>query len=238
MFLLYNQFMRIVRSYFDSFQLKMIAACAMLIDHTGHVFFPEAIYMRCIGRLAFPIFAFMVAMGYSYTRDIKKYMLRMFIFAIITQVPYVYMIGSFDPLPFNVIFTLLFGLVSIYAIETGKPIIGITVAILLAILAESGGFDHGAFGVFMVIAFYYTRDSKYLSNLSAILLILLLSTYYLLIFGLNTYTWIIILFYLFAIPVINLYNEKKGISNPFTKWFFYVFYPIHILMLVILKIII
>lgn len=213
----------------------MIAACAMLIDHTAHVFFPAAIYMRCIGRLAFPIFAFMVAMGYFYSKDVKKYMLRMLIFAIISQVPYAFMVGSFDPLPFNVIFTLLFGLVSIYAIENGKPIVGITVTLLLAILAESGGFDHGAFGVFMVLAFYYTRYSRLLRNLSAIVLILLFTSYYLLTLGLNNFVWIIILFYLFAIPAINLFNEKKGISNSFTKWFFYVFYPLHASLIVLLK---
>lgn len=227
--------MRISRKYFDSFQLKMIAACAMLIDHTAHVFFPAAIYMRCIGRLAFPIFAFMVAMGYSYTKDIKKYMLRMLIFAIIAQIPYVYMVGSFDPIPFNVIFTLLFGLVSIYAIETGKPIIGITVTLLLAILAESGGFDHGAFGVFMVLAFYYTRSSRYLRNASAVALILLFTTSYMIKLGILSFTWIIILFYLFPIPLIDLYNGKKGISNTFTKWFFYIFYPLHIILIVIVN---
>lgn len=227
--------MRITRSYFDSIQLKMIAACAMLIDHTAHVFFPAAIYMRCIGRLAFPIFAFMVAMGYFYTKDIKKYMLRMFIFAIIAQIPYVYMVGSFDPIPFNVIFTLLFGLVSIYAIETGKPIIGITVTLMLAILAESGGFDHGAFGVFMVLAFYYTRNSRSLRNISAVTLILLFTLSYIAQLGILSFTWIIILFYLIPIPLIDLYNGKKGISNPFTKWFFYIFYPLHITVLVIIK---
>ncbi len=227
--------MRITRNYFDSFQLKLIAACAMLIDHTAHMFFPTDIYLRCIGRLAFPIFAFMVAIGYSKTRNIKKYIIRMFIFALIAQIPYVYMLGDFKNIPFNVIFTLLFGLISIFIIDKGKPLFAITVPIALALLAEFGGFDHSAFGVFMVIALYYTKDSKILRNLTTSILILLFTATYLFTMGLNSFVWIIILFYLFAIPVINLYNEKKGISNSFTRWFFYVFYPGHILILVLLK---
>lgn len=227
--------MRITRNFFDSFQLKLIAACAMLIDHTAHMFFPSEIYLRCIGRLAFPIFAFMVAIGYSKTRNVKKYILRMFIFALIAQVPYTFMLGDFENIPFNVIFTLLFGLISIYAIDRGKPLIAISVPILLALFAEFGGFDHSAFGVFMVIAFYYTKDLKILRSITATILILLFTATYLFTIGLNSFIWIIILFYLFAIPVINLYNEKKGISNAFTKWFFYVFYTGHILILVLIK---
>ncbi|MCK5757900.1 MAG: hypothetical protein KAH14_02320 [Clostridiales bacterium] len=227
--------MRITRKYFDSFQLKLIAACAMLIDHTAHIFFPTDIYLRCIGRLAFPIFAFMVAIGYSKTRNVKKYIIRMFIFALIAQIPYVYMLGDFKNIPFNVIFTLLFGLISIYVIDKGKPLFAITIPIVLALIAEFGGFDHSAFGVFMVIALYYTKDSKILRNITASIMILLFTATYLLTMGLNSFVWIIILFYLFAIPIINLYNEKKGISNTFTRWFFYVFYPGHILILVLLK---
>ncbi len=207
----------------------------MLIDHTAHMFFPTDIYLRCIGRLAFPIFAFMVAIGYSKTRNVKKYIVRMLIFALIAQIPYVYMIGDFKNIPFNVIFTLLFGLISIYAIDKGKPLYAITIPIVLALLAEFGGFDHSAFGVFMVIALYYTKDSKILRNITSSILILLFTSTYLFTMGLNSFVWIIILFYLFAIPVINLYNGEKGISNTYTRWFFYVFYPGHILILVLLK---
>jgi len=227
--------MRITRNYFDSFQLKLIAACVMLIDHTAHMFFPTDIYLRCIGRLAFPIFAFMVAIGYSKTRNVKKYIIRMFIFALIAQIPYVYMLGDFKNIPFNVIFTLLFGLISIYIIDKGKPLFAITIPLVLALLAEFGGFDHSAFGVFMVIALYYTKDSKILRDITASVLILLFAATYLFTMGLNSFVWIIILFYLFAIPVINLFNGKKGISNTFSRWFFYIFYPGHILILVLIK---
>jgi len=226
--------MYITRKYFDSFQLKLIAACAMLIDHTAHVFFPSAIYMRCLGRIAFPIFAFMVAEGYLRTRNVEKYMIRMLIFAIIAQIPYTLMLSNVSGFQINVIFTLLLGLASIYAIEKGNTFTMIFVPILFALIAEFGNFDHGAFGIFMVIAFYYTRDSKLYRNLTASLLILLFSASYLLRYGVNYYGWIIVAFYLLPLPIINLYNSRKGIANAFTRWFFYVFYPFHIMILVII----
>jgi len=223
------------RKYLNAFQLKLIAACAMLIDHTVYVFYSEQLFLRSIGRLAFPIFAYMVAIGYSRTRNLKNYIFRMLLFAILAQVPYVFMIGDFKNIPFNVIFTLLFGLISIYAIDKGGLIIGFIVSLALALFAQFGGFDHYAFGVLLVIAFYYTRDSKLLRNISSTILILLFTLSYLIPYGVESWIWIIILFYLFAIPFINLYNNKKGIDNPFTKWFFYVFYPIHISLIVLLS---
>lgn len=227
--------MRITRRHFNSFQLKLIAACAMLIDHTAHVFFPTAFYMRCIGRLAFPLFAFMVAEGYAHTRNVEKYMVRMLIFAVIAQAPYMLIVGNFDFIHFNVIFTLLSGLIAVYAIDKGRLATRLIVPIILAILAELGGFDHGAFGVFMVISFYYTRNSAFLRNISSSSLIFLFAASYMLRNGFLSFGWLIMLFYFASVPLINLYNGKKGISNPFTKWFFYVFYPLHLIVLAILK---
>ena len=226
--------MYITRKYFDSFQIKLIAACAMLIDHTAHVFFPEAIYMRCLGRIAFPIFAFMVAEGYLRTRNVEKYMIRMLLCAVIAQIPYTIMLKNVSGFQINVIFTLLLGLASIYVIEKGSTFTAVFVPILFALIAEFANFDHGAFGIFMVIAFFYTRKNKLYRNLTASLLILLFSASYLLRYGLNYYGWVIVAFYLLPLPIINLYNRKKGISNAFSRWFFYAFYPLHITILVII----
>ncbi|MFO7612963.1 MAG: TraX family protein [Clostridia bacterium] len=227
--------MDITRKYFDSFQLKMIAACAMAIDHTAHLFFPAEIYMRCIGRLAFPIFAFLIAEGYRRTGDAARYMLRLFIFAVISQVPYQLMVGSPGSINPNVMFTLLFGLLAIYAIDKWNPAARILLPVLLAVTAQTMAFDHGAFGVLLVIAFYLTKDRMSLRNIAAAILILLFSTYYLAYGGINSTGWLIVLFYLAALPAISLYNNKKGISNPFTKWFFYIFYPSHIIILLIIR---
>ncbi len=223
-----------IRKYFDSFQIKLIAACAMLIDHTAHVFFPAAIYMRCLGRIAFPIFAFMVAEGYLKTRNINKYMFRMLVFAIIAQIPYTIMLSNVSGFQINVIFTLFLGLASIYAIERGSVFAAAFVPVIFALIAEFANLDHGAFGILMVIAFYYTKNNKQYRNITASLLILLFSASYLLRYGVNYYGWVIVAFYLLPLPIINLYNKKKGISNTFTKWFFYVFYPLHMTILIII----
>ncbi|MBN2558372.1 MAG: hypothetical protein JXB33_06450 [Clostridia bacterium] len=227
--------MDITRKYFDSFQLKMIAACAMAIDHAAHLFFPTEIYMRCIGRLAFPIFAFLIAEGYRRTGDVSRYMLRLFLFALISQAPYQLMVGIPGSITPNVMFTLLFGLLAIYTIDKGNAAARILIPALLAVSAQAMAFDHGGFGVLLVIAFYLTRDSRSLRNISAAILILLFSTYYLAYGGINNTGWLIVLFYLAALPAISLYNNKRGISNPFTKWFFYIFYPSHIIILLIIR---
>ena len=146
-----------------------------------------------------------------------------------------FVVGNFDFIHFNVIFTLLFGLIAVYAIDKGRLAVRLIAPVILAILAELGGFDHGAFGVFMVISFYYTRNSVFLRNISASSLILLFTASFMLRYGFSSFGWLIVLFYFTSVPLINLYNGRKGISNPFTKWFFYVFYPLHLIILAILK---
>jgi hypothetical protein len=222
------------RRFFDSLQLKLIAACAMFVDHAGHVFFPAAIYMRCLGRIAFPIFAFMIAEGYIKTKNVGWYLFRLLIFSLIAQLPFSLMLGNYDTIQLNVIFTLLLGLASIFSIEHGNRSIAFAAPLLFALIAEFAGMDHGAFGVFMVIAFFYTRQTKSVRNTAVSILIVLFSASYLLRYGFNNYAWIIILFYFLPLPLISLYNGKRGIANPFTRWFFYVFYPVHMLFLVIL----
>jgi hypothetical protein len=223
------------RRFFDSFQLKLIAACAMLIDHTAHVFFPAAIYMRCIGRIAFPIFAFMIAEGYIKTKSVGWYLFRLLIFSLLAQVPYSLMLGNYDSIQLNVIFTLMLGLASIFSIENGNRFIAFIAPLAFALIAEFTGMDHGAFGVLMVIAFFYTRNSDSEKYTVVSILILLFSSSYMLRYGINNYAWIIILFYFLPLPIIHLYNGAKGVSNSFTRWFFYVFYPAHMLLLVILN---
>ena len=102
-------------------------------------------------------------------------------------------------------------------------------------LAEFMLFDHSAYGVLMVIALYYAMENKLLTSVWIFILTVLFSLQYIYLGGFSNPGWYIVLFYLFTIPLINLYNGKKGLSNFFTKWFFYIFYPAHITLLVILK---
>ena len=95
----------------NGFHLKLIAACTMFIDHMGHTLFPTVLWLRCIGRLAFPIFCFLIAEGCVYTRDRRKYALRLLVFALLSEVPFDLMVGGTVWYPYsqNVLWTLLAG---------------------------------------------------------------------------------------------------------------------------------
>ncbi|MGE5630691.1 MAG: TraX family protein [Caulobacteraceae bacterium] len=98
--------------------LKLLALATMLVDHIGYMYFPNEILFRIIGRLAFPIFAYQIAVGYSRTYNLKRYVLRLLIFALITQIPYSFFSPDikFNPIHFNVLFTFVaaIGLLCVY----------------------------------------------------------------------------------------------------------------------------
>lgn len=92
--------------------LKLIALLTMLVDHIGYLFYPEMMIFRTIGRIAFPIFAYQVAIGYKHTSNLAAYSLRLFLFAVISMLPYSFFSPSmaFDPLTFNIMYLLLMGI--------------------------------------------------------------------------------------------------------------------------------
>ena len=100
----------------DSFQLKWIAIITMLIDHVGAIFFPGNLVFRYVGRIAFPIFCFQLVEGFFHTRNIEKYMLRLGIFAIISEIPYdlAFRGNILDFEHQNVFFTLFLGILMLY----------------------------------------------------------------------------------------------------------------------------
>ena len=105
---------------FSGTQLKIIALLSMLVDHIGCVLFPKVTAFRIIGRLAFPIFAFLIAEGMVHTSNWKKYFLRLFIFAIISEIPFDFITSGkmIDWSHQNVLFTLLLGAMSIASFRT------------------------------------------------------------------------------------------------------------------------
>lgn len=101
--------------------LKLMALLTMLVDHIGYMYFPNEMLFRIIGRLAFPIFAYQIAIGYSKTSNLKKYALRLFTFAVITQIPYSFFSPdlAFDPLHLNVMFTFVISIVMLCIYDMG-----------------------------------------------------------------------------------------------------------------------
>lgn len=143
----------------SSAMLKIFACIFMLIDHAGLLLFNNNLVLRCIGRLAFPIFAFQSTIGYKNTRNKRKYILRMLIFALISQYPYFLFQKSYEAssLGLNVGFTLLLGLISLYIIDLAKEKNNYSIFLLiLPILLSSYllNVDYEFYGVILIILFY------------------------------------------------------------------------------------
>ncbi len=143
----------------SSFWLKIIACAAMLVDHTALVA-PAALggwymAMRCVGRIAFPLFAYQLASGYAHTSDVRRYMLRMAAFAVVSQVPfYLFLSPVSQGVGLNIFFTLLLGIMCAY-VNDNCPWKWASAAFCgLAIAAGSAcNVDYGAWGVALAFMF-------------------------------------------------------------------------------------
>lgn len=214
----------------SSFVLKMIAIISMFIDHIGYVIFGKFSYFNYIGRLAFPIFAFQISEGYIHTKNLKKYFLRLFLFAIISQIPFMLFHNLISTgFSLNIFFTLLLGLSCTFIYDKLKyKSLGIIISTLIGLLAQYLHCDYGFYGVAIILVFYIFKNNTIVSNFAFILTtgIKYLVPYILSNFH-NAYLY---LFIGTIIPVIfiSLYNGKKGKD---TKYLLYLFYPIHLLLI-------
>ena len=147
-----------------TFQIKLIAITAMVVDHVGLFFFPQILLLRIIGRLAFPLFAWLIANGAYYSKNINIYLARLFLFAIIAQIPFFLANRLIEPSfwELNVLFTLFLGLAAIELMRKSRNrFIAILVVLISALLAEILSTDYGALGVLAIILFYvYFKDIK------------------------------------------------------------------------------
>lgn len=217
-----------------SFALKVIALISMLFDHCGYIFFNRVTFFNIIGKVSFPIFAFQISEGYRHTKNLKLYFFRLFIFAIASQIPFMLFLFCLGSSPFylNIFFTLFLGLLSItiYDKLENKPL-RFFLIVCLVILAELIHCDYGWFGVTIILMFYLFKQKKLWMNISFILAVIAK-------YGItylktpNTFDIYFIIATCLALLFINLYNQKKGRNM---KYLFYLFYPIHLMILVLLK---
>ncbi|MDD6011668.1 MAG: TraX family protein [Oscillospiraceae bacterium] len=218
--------------------LKYIAVAAMLIDHIGLLFVPITTplgtAMRVIGRFTAPTMCMLLAEGYSHTSSKAKYALRLLIFALISQFPYTYMLyGELRFDKFSMITTLFLCFVMLICTEKIKYTVLKALAVIVTI-ALSSRCDWGIVAPMWVLTFYFCRDSKAKTAVFYSLCCL----FWLFRCMLNTVDqgrlwtealWQAGVFSL--LPVIFLYHGEPGKKNAFSKWFFYIFYPLHILIL-------
>ena len=222
----------------SSFILKMIAIISMFIDHIGYIILGKFSYFNYIGRLAFPIFAFQISEGYSHTKNLKKYIIRLFIFALISQIPFMLFISIIhDDFSLNVIFTLLFGLIAIIAYDKCHKFFGIFICLVLGIAAEKLNCDYGFYGVVITFLFHTCNKNKLLLALGFIFSTSIyyaynIGNYYKYGYEVFNYAFEYYLPYalctLASIILIVSYNKKKG---PDTRHLLYLFYPLHMLLI-------
>ncbi len=226
----------------SSFLLKIIACFTMLLCHIPFVYPQYSVPLMYIGKISFPLYAFLISEGYVHTRNFSKYLTRLIVFGVISQIPaYLLFVGkSFNGLYLNIFFTLALGLLGIRIYDKIKSkYISIPLIILLAVLAELLKFDYGAFGVLMIVCFYVFKRNKLNMVLSQMFLMFILymkkmSYYTFSLFNLQ-YILFQLLFSVISLAIILTYNGKKGKSSGKIKLMFYFFYPVHLIILDLLK---
>ena len=202
----------------DSFQLKCIAIVSMALDHTGAVLYPSQIWLRCLGRIAFPIFCFLIVEGFFHTHDVRRYMGRLGVFALISEIPYDLAFRGV-PLEYahqNVFFTLLIGIGMMILLERNRewPVkaVILLLAMWLAVLIRS---DYNFRGVLLIFVIYIFHESRWLAVTAGGLWNFL-------------YQGVIQKYGVLSVLPLALYNGERGRKM---KYFFYIFYPAHLLLL-------
>ena len=221
----------------DGTMLKIIAMISMVFDHVGDMFFPDAAWFRVVGRLAMPIFAFCISEGFIHTRDKKKYLIRMGIFALISEVPFdlAFSRKVFELGHQNIMLTFFIAILALFIYDKimgdrdpqkawtskGRSLGGLVVVIGMAVIALLLRSDYTIFGVGSVYLFYLLRkhDHWFRVGCGVAYVAALRTMGYYAATGLS------------LIPLL-MYNGKKGKG---LKWLFYVFYPGHLLLLFVIR---
>ncbi|MDR0268229.1 TraX family protein [Paenibacillus sp.] len=206
--------------------MQLIAMLSMLVDHIGIVFFEDHLWLRIIGRIAFPIYAYALVQGDRYTRSKPQYLTRLFALALLSQIPYQL---ALNPGGLNVIATLFMAAAVMQILDRkfspwGKG--GIVLA--ACVFMQFFSFDYGAYGLLLVLSFRFFASERLLFAQ------LLLNLFYLLIYGPGG------LFQLLSIvpTLLIVYGPtvwKKLEHIRVRKWVWRSFYPLHLSVLAVMK---
>ena len=202
-------------------QLKLLAMLTMTLDHIGVQMFPGALWLRIVGRLAFPIYAYMIAEGCAHTRNRRKYLLQMAGLALLCQLVYFFAMGSLFQC---ILVTFTLSILLIYACDTGsRPLTAlallgvalVTVALPRLLPGTDFAIDYGFFGVLVPVAAYLgkTHREKLLFTAGALVA---------LAWSVGDIQW----YSLAALLPLALYSGQRGKRR--MKWLFYLYYPLHL----------
>ena len=236
-----------------SASLHLMAMAFMLCDHLWGTIVPGNGWLTCVGRLSFPIFAFLLVEGYFHTKDLKKYALRLLLFALVSELPFNLAIGSrwFYPIHQNVLWSFLISLGLIHWNERAKaggiPWKRIAVCVASIVLGCAAGLisfaDFYHAGILTVLTFYFFRGEQWWQRATQLVFLWHINTellgglgYELSLFG-KSFFFQQQGFALLALIPIWLYHGEKGHKSKAFQYFCYAFYPAHLLVLGILKMI-
>lgn len=218
-------------------QLKMIALLSMTLDHVGFYIFPHITWLRIAGRLAFPVFAYMIAEGCKFTSDRKKYLLKLAVFAFACQVAAFIGSGSL----YQCIFvTFSMSVAVVYSIDyavckrsykaytvmfcTLAAVYFLTVILPDILYMTNYKVDYGFFGVMLPVAVYFSKGKLYKLLSAAVVLILI-----------SLGAWWVQWYSLISLILLSIYNGKRGKVN--MKNLFYIYYPLHLSIIYFISII-
>ena len=218
-----------LQSNLDTNFIKLVAILSMTADHVGNAFFPEYPVFRWIGRIAFPLFCYCLTVGMLYTHDIKKYLLRLGAFALISQ-PFWILAFNADDFwgnlwNLNIFFTLLVSLLSTWGFQTRRWWLFVLGLVLLNVV----NFDYAMTGLILMMIFYLCRNRPWLGALLYTL------SYLLALWGGSLEDPLALVvgghavgFEIFALLALPLIYFRTNFHPPISKWFFYAYYPAHL----------
>lgn len=238
--------------------LKLIAIIAMTIDHVTWVIFPGfshnpiAVALHVLGRITCPIMCFFVAEGFHYTRNVNKYTARLFIFAAISHVPYMLRSQAFVNygflalVPFatgegfwghvldqtSVIWSLAIGLVMLRVNTSQKLKTWQKIALIFLLCVSAFPSDWSCIASLVIATIGSSRGKPLAQILWCMLYVTMYALVY--VFAMDLVYGLVQFGVVLSIPLLALYNGKRGANakvNKFMKWAFYVYYPLHLLVL-------
>lgn len=243
-----------MESVFESFAERLISMYPQGADRIADFFLDTLpLLLSYFGRLAAPLFMFCLTLGFRYTKDIRKYLARLLVFAVIAQLPYILFFQGIDramgldeitpfyEIDLNILFTLATGLGALTIYERAKEsrpklaLLPVAAAMVLANLLNMEGYWTY---ILYIFAFYATRDLLAAEKAAVWIPVILIGRWKLIYMALKmpNFTWVNTVLintlgvYL-AVPLTFLYNGEKGKSSKFWQYGAYLFYPVHLLVL-------
>ncbi|MBR2894613.1 MAG: conjugal transfer protein TraX [Oscillospiraceae bacterium] len=235
-----------------SMSLHIIAMVCMLCDHLWGTVVAGNDWLTCVGRISFPIFAFLLVEGYFHTRNLKKYMGRLLLFAVVSEIPFNLAMGSgvFYPVHQNVLWSFLISIGLIHWNERARKTkrfwkqiaVGCSSILIGCIVGIVTMVDYYHAGILTVLVFYFFREKNWRNYLGQLICLWYINMeilggygYEMKLLG-ETYFFARQGFALLALVPIWLYRGRQGYHSKLFQYVYYAFYPVHLLILGIIKI--